>query len=824
MVGATLLLAVLLVFVPDVSHAWMSYNLDEPISGLRDNSAVDIIYDGTYIWFATSKGLSGTSDRGQTWITYDVSNGLNASEISAIAYANGRLWVASAHSPVINGQLIPWGDGFNTTTDNGASWDSSQPAQAAFPNMLAYDIAVLDSAVWAPCFAGGLIRSLDYGQTWSNIYADSADSADMVDLIFSRRTNLYYSVVVDTFPCDSVVVWAGCAAGIHKYIYIDETVKLAGMRTFDLSYNDKDSSIWLAVDGGLSRGVSNDEGLTFQFRSWDNNQGMLSDFYTAVEADSDFVVAAAWDAEGDSALGFNYSINSGSDWLASQPEQAVGEGKFVSRIKNVDGTMFAACSEGGLIRSTDFGESWQSIYPIEGDTSPEKPYNRFYSLFAEPLGDDSVELWAGCDTGLFVFTFENPAGAPVDIRHIPLVDTDSNGQHVEAIFVWDLDTTLIWDSDTVSQEVWIATHAVDPASGDDRVLLSINSGETWTRPLTTATAFDIGVGHGRLWIPTSDGILYSKDFGVSFESILGKQGMGIDSAFTRIETADRTIWVASREVAIRTMNTVQWMAERVNTDPLKFDVHSLYDTLDDLSGDFVTALGLQYYDGKKTIWAATQKTETGENGVTSTNNDGNDWIVRETGVQIWNFAFDKNDVYFASNQGLFRMLEGEENFTRLSIKESARRKISDNAEFYSVRPVGDDLWVGSSDGIAVVPISELTGTIFREFYNVKTQEGGKPYASPVPVSPSKGLGFVRLHYYLPTSDNVTIKVYDFAMNLVKTVIDNEPRAPRETSDQEDDDTWNLRNDNGDIVAAGVYFFVIETSSGHKDWGKIMVLP
>ena len=62
------------------------------------------------------------------------------------------------------------------------------------------------------------------------------------------------------------------------------------------------------------------------------------------------------------------------------------------------------------------------------------------------------------------------------------------------------------------------------------------------------------------------------------------------------------------------------------------------------------------------------------------------------------------------------------------------------------------------------------------------------------------------------------------MNLVKTVVDNESRLPREAADQDDDDSWDMRNGDGEIVAAGVYFFVIERSSGETEWGKLMVLP
>jgi hypothetical protein len=218
----------------------------------------------------------------------------------------------------------------------------------------------------------------------------------------------------------------------------------------------------------------------------------------------------------------------------------------------------------------------------------------------------------------------------------------------------------------------------------------------------------------------------------------------------------------------------------------------------------------------KTIWAATQRTETGVNGVTSTTNDGADWVVRESGVQAINFAFDDSDVYFAAYQGLYRMLDGEDSFSKMTVRESSGREISESAEFYSCRVIDGDLWVGSSDGLAVLGGDTI---IFRDF-----PESEEPYASPVPVSPTKGLGFVRLHYQVPVPAYVTIKVYDFAMNLVRTVIDNRFRESREENDWVHDDTWDLLNGRGDQIATGVYYFLVETSTGQQAWGKIMVLP
>jgi hypothetical protein len=556
--------------------------------------------------------------------------------------------------------------------------------------------------------------------------------------------------------------------------------------------------------------------------------------YTTIEADSGFVVAAARDPHTDEGLGFSITTDNGKTWYDSKPDQTTGPGKLVKEIVIVEDVIFAACSDGGLIRSTDHGASWEPIQPFPGDTSADQPYNRYYSLFPQWLEADSLTLWAGTDSGIVAFTFAETWGEPSSAEYIPLADTDTSSQHVEAILVWDLDTTLIWDTDTVTLQIWIATHPVDPAGTGYRVMRSVDGGLTWDYPTTVAKAHDIALRYNRILIGLTGSMLTdtSGRGEGKFESVLiGSGSSAIDSAFRRIEVADTTFWIATGQGAIRygplpRSGLLGFTRESVNTDPTKYDVHFQY-TADEhgLSGNWVTALGLQYHNGTKNIWAATHATEEGTNGITTTTNNGADWIVRKTDVQAWNFAFDGGGTYFASYQGVFGKPEGETDFSRISVREASGREISDDAEFYSCRVVGDDLWIGSSDGIAVIGVDT---TIFREFHNVERYEGAEPYASPVPVSPSRGLGFVRFHYHLPEPARVTIKVYDFAMNLVRLVVDDEFREPRETVSgvvtQIDDDSWDLRNGNGDQVAAGVYFFLVETSTGRQDWGKIMVLP
>lgn len=91
------------------------------------------------------------------------------------------------------------------------------------------------------------------------------------------------------------------------------------------------------------------------------------------------------------------------------------------------------------------------------------------------------------------------------------------------------------------------------------------------------------------------------------------------------------------------------------------------------------------------------------------------------------------------------------------------------------------------------------------------------YFFPNPFNPNKETGTIR--YSLSNSGNVTIKIYDAENVLVRTIIEDAPRdAGVELAEQ-----WDGKNENRDIVANGIYFYVIESSTGERAVGKIAVL-
>jgi Mg-chelatase subunit ChlD len=94
---------------------------------------------------------------------------------------------------------------------------------------------------------------------------------------------------------------------------------------------------------------------------------------------------------------------------------------------------------------------------------------------------------------------------------------------------------------------------------------------------------------------------------------------------------------------------------------------------------------------------------------------------------------------------------------------------------------------------------------------------GQAICYPNPFDPA--VTTARFKYRLERSGNVTVRLYDVANRLVREILggDQYIGATMGIAD------WNGRNESGDIVANGVYFYIIESSSGERAVGKIAVL-
>ena len=152
-------------------------------------------------------------------------------------------------------------------------------------------------------------------------------------------------------------------------------------------------------------------------------------------------------------------------------------------------------------------------------------------------------------------------------------------------------------------------------------------------------------------------------------------------------------------------------------------------------------------------------------------------------------------------------------------EETGQRITSDT--FFSIGVVGDTVYAGGIDGLvktvdnAAHPFG-LTWEIFRAYEPLSPEV--QSYSYPNPFSPR--FDVTRIHYGIPAgSAKVTIEVFDFGMNRVRTVVRDGPRSGA----AEYDEIWDGRDDGGSVVPNGVYFYRVIVGDNEPLWGKIMVL-
>ncbi|HSH00415.1 MAG TPA: hypothetical protein VLB27_10215, partial [candidate division Zixibacteria bacterium] len=263
-----------------------------------------------------------------------------------------------------------------------------------------------------------------------------------------------------------------------------------------------------------------------------------------------------------------------------------------------------------------------------------------------------------------------------------------------------------------------------------------------------------------------------------------------------------------------------------------------------LSGNFIPAMGIQYRSGMApVIWAAcrpgsSNSTDGGcfdvralrQVSYLDLNSPNPDWVdVPSLTGEVWNFAFDGDAIFAASTEGLYWAPNAQTDFVRDSLKSSRPLDIviNDSASVNGVAVIDTNLWVTTEDGFAVRGLNEAVYDIFK----VRDTGGGGGqvvdeivYAYPVPYDYNND-NPVQFRYQVPVDANtVTIEIYDFAMNLVSRVVDNEARTPGVIYDTKPSDAWSGQNDENELVAPGIYYFKISFSNGELRWGKLAVIP
>jgi hypothetical protein len=294
---------------------------------------------------------------------------------------------------------------------------------------------------------------------------------------------------------------------------------------------------------------------------------------------------------------------------------------------------------------------------------------------------------------------------------------------------------------------------------------------------------------------------------------LGLRGNLNHRAFSVTIASDNSRWVGTADgINTSTDGGISWR---------KFNHQNQVSAI---SGNFVVAIAEQVLPTGRIIWAATVNAldQDEVQGVSFTDNDGLSWKTTLLGERAHNIAFKDSIAYVATNRGLFRSVDfGNSWILSGTIYDPSTGHRFAEPTIFSVGVVGDTIWAGGPEGVAYTIDSpgEVFGRswkIFRTYDPVGSTRA--TYSFPSPFSP--GDEVVRLHYSVSGLEGgVTIRIYDFAMVPVKTLLQNADRSPM----IEHDEIWDGRDDFGRIVSNGVYFYRIEIGGSDPIWGKIYVV-
>lgn len=355
------------------------------------NAVEYIEFMGSYIWIATSIGLSKSEDNGETWTNYK----FGEEGISALGIKNDTVWVATWHPLENSDDVVPVGSGLHYSSDKGETWiDIPQPVDAPDDSSIVYgintlrslplnvvegnftrDIGFLGNEIWIASFYGGLRKSKDIGKTWEKVvlppdYLDSIKPTDSLNFTLSPSSG---------------------ALGFENNL---------NHRFFSIRVVN-DSTIFIGTANGIN--MSTDGGISWRkFNHQNQENSMSGNFILDINYDHarETVWAATWKAEGVTEYyGLSSSSDGGANWETYLAGENIHDIAFTYDQNDNEKDVFVA-TDNGIFRSADNGLSWITAPEIRDDNSGiALTTNKFRAVNAITDFSGINSLWFGSESG-----------------------------------------------------------------------------------------------------------------------------------------------------------------------------------------------------------------------------------------------------------------------------------------------------------------------------------------------------------------------------------------------------------------------------------------
>jgi len=457
----------------------------------------------------------------------------------------------------------------------------------------------------------------------------------------------------------------------------------------------------------------------------------------------------------------------------------------------VQGSTLWAGTGVGLARSDDGGRSWVSYAANDQFARPS-----IFSLavkadtvwastgYSKDVSGSSVQTGSGSTYSVDNGTTWHGVPQPLDPLGDSVVIYGANRVHFLPIVVPEQNVTF--SSSISGNAVWIA-------SWSSGLRKSTDLGTTWQRIVLPS--------HDLSSVAPTDTVSYTMD----------PRNDNNFLAFAVATVGDDTVWAGTAGgVNLSTDGGQSWAHFSATNE----SAH--------IGSDWVISIAVQPIGPHGRVWTTNWPAE-GANqvyAVSYSDDNGLSWSNQLVGEKAYGFAFKDSIVYVATGDGIYRTSNGGSTWLKSgSIVDPVSGNQLTSTTFYSVAVIGDTVYGASDDGLART-IDNATHPfgaswqVLRSF--VPSQSPSKVYAYPNPFAPV--LQSVRIHYTTGSAPgSVSIEVFDFGMNRVRTVVKDVTRSG------ENDEIWDGKDEWARTVVNGVYFYRVTINGGTPAWGKILVL-
>ena len=393
--------------IPNTYHMGKSAFAKTNDSTPASNTIEDIQIAGDMVLLATGRGLSISTDGGNDWVNYFQTEAFGEESVSIVGYDDGTIWTGLWHFTDRFGDVLPEGEGYRYSTDNGITWTSiDMPVDDPGDSSIVYGINTLrilptttrvnfyprgiaftPNTVWISTFAGGLRKSTDMGTTWERVVLppDNLDSIKPTDTLsftvqpvagnFGDDNNLNHRVF-SVLAVDDTTIYVGTAGGINKstdggiswrkFNHNNQDNPISGNFVIDMDYNPYDNSLW----------------------------------------------ATTWKAEGATEYwGVSVSRDGGESWevhLAYERPHDFGF-KYFYDGSTITGYDVFVATENRAFRSSNGGSTWIAAPEIVDDITNVPIATTEFRTIEVKRNTSDYDIWLGSLNGLALLTEEENA-------------------------------------------------------------------------------------------------------------------------------------------------------------------------------------------------------------------------------------------------------------------------------------------------------------------------------------------------------------------------------------------------------------------------------